>query len=396
MSLRRSRRGFTLAELMIGLTIFGVVMSSAVGFLVAQSKGFRALSTRSAAVQSGRFGRDVLRQEIRTAGTNATEEQPMVVYANDSVIAFNSDLTTNRADSIRYTGAVYVDLYAVDAEISALTLARALTIPGSSPGFSYPMQDYSQSSVVNINSDAELIIFRFIADTSIGASGTFMITRQVNDKPPETVATGLSRSQTLPFFRYWYNPAKFGASSPNINTVPRTWLPLSKSVAKRGVTPDTGTAVSMRIDALRAIEVTYEATPAKGGTREVVRYMIPMPNLAAARQSRACGRPPIMPTATSVTWRSDSNFVQVTWPKATDDGAGENDAIRYVLWRQQNGASTWGDPITTVGVAAGTSYRYDDASVTRGLGIGYKYALSVQDCTPNVSSMAVSAQVTVP
>ena len=75
------------------------MLTASVGFLVAQSKGFRVLADRSAGVQNGRFGRDILRQEVRTAGTNVTEEQPTIVYAGSDVFAFNSDLTTNRADS---------------------------------------------------------------------------------------------------------------------------------------------------------------------------------------------------------------------------------------------------------------------------------------------------------
>lgn len=92
----RARDGFTLVELMIAMALFSIVLTAAVGFLVAQSKGFRVLANRSAGVQNGRFGRDILRQEIRTAGTNVTEEQPTLVYASSTVFAFNSDLTTNR------------------------------------------------------------------------------------------------------------------------------------------------------------------------------------------------------------------------------------------------------------------------------------------------------------
>jgi prepilin-type N-terminal cleavage/methylation domain-containing protein len=395
-SSRPSRVGFTLAELMIAMAVFGIVLASATGFLVAQSKAFRTLANKAAAVQNGRFGRDVLRQEIRTAGTNVTEEQPAAVFANDSAFAFNADLTTNRQDSVRYTGAVYVDPYATDAEVTALTVGRAIAIPGSNPAFTYPQQSYSQSSTIFINSDAELVSYRFAADTTTGASGTFVLYRQVNDKAPEIVASGLRKTPGKAFFRYWYDPAKFGATSPNIDTVPRSWLPLAKSVAKRGVIPDTGTATSMRIDALRAVEITYEVTPARGSSREVVRYMIPMPNLANARQSRACGRVPITPATPALQWRTDSNAVMVTWARATDDGSAEKDAIRYVLWRQLNGATTWGEPITTVGVAASGSYAYKDAGVDRGTGKVYKYALAVQDCTPNLSGLAITSTVTVP
>ncbi len=390
----RSRAGFTLVELMIAMALFSIVLASAVGFLVAQSQGFRVLADRSASVQNGRFGRDVLRQEIRTAGTNVTEEQPTIVFANDEIFAFNSDLTTNRRDSIRLTGAVYVDPYASDDEVTALTQARAVSLEGT--GFTYPLQNYSQAAGMFVNSDAELIVFRFSPDTTTGASGTFVLSRQVNDKEPEVVASGLRRSPNRPFFRYWYDPARFGASNPNIDTIPRGWLPLAKTVAKRGVAPDTGTAMTMRIDALRAVEVTYEVTPTRGSARDVVRYMIPMPNVANARQSRACGRVPLAPTAPAVQWRNDSSAVLLAWGRATDDGNGEQDAIRYVIWRRQNGVATWGDPIATVGVDATGAYAYKDAAVTRGAGLSYSYALAVQDCTPNLSSLATSGSVIVP
>lgn len=390
----RSRRGFTLAELMIAMALFAVVLTASVGFLVAQSKGFRVLADRSAGVQNGRFGRDILRQELRTAGTNVTEEQPTIVYAGPDVFAFNSDLTTNRADSIRLTGAVYVDPFASDAEVTALTTSRSITVPGTS--FAYPLQDYSQTAGVFINSDAELITYRFALDTTTGSGGTYALYRQVNDKPAEVVASGLRKSSSKPFFKYWYDPAKFGATNPNMDSVPSAWLPLIKNVAKRGVVPDTGIATTTRIDALRAVEVVYEATPPRGTTKDVVRYMIPLPNIANARQSRACGRVPLTPAAPSLQWRTDSNAVMVTWARATDDGTGEQDAIRYVLWRKLSTVTTWGEPITTLGVAATGSYAYKDASVQKGSGKIYSYALAVQDCTPNLSTLATSGSVTVP
>ncbi len=392
-----ARPGFTLAELMIAMAVFSVVIASATGFLVAQSKAFRILANKAAAVQNGRFGRDVLRQEIRTAGTNVTEEQPAAVYASDSAFAFNADLTTNRRDSIRYTSAVYVDPYATDAEVTAITTSTPVTVPGSSPAFTYPLANYSQNAQMFINSDAEFVSYRFAKDTTTGApANTYVLYRQVNSKAPEIVASGISRSQTKPFFRFWYDPSKFGSATPNLDTVPRAWLPLAKTVAKRGVTPDTGIATTTRIDALRAVEVTYEVTPPQGGNRQVVRYMIPMPNLANPRQSRACGRTPVTPQTPTATWNVDSNAVMLTWARATDDGSGEKDAIRYVIWRQLNGAASWGSPISTVGVAASGSYAYKDASVVKGASTVYKYAIALQDCTPNLSGIALSSTVTVP
>lgn len=389
-----SRRGFTLIELLISLVLFGVVIGGAISFMVSQSKGLRLLSNRSTAVQNGRFGRDLLRQELRTAGTNVTEEQPIVVLANDSAFAFNADLTTNRRDSVALTGAVYVDPFASAAEVTALTLDNQVTVRGSNPALRYPLQSYSQSAALFINSDAEFITFWFAPDSSDG-SRTYALWRRVNGATPELVATGLTRNRNTPFFRYYYDASLFTTTSTGLDSVPRAWLPLTKSVARRGVDSDTGTAVSRRIDALRAVEVTYEATPPKGDAREVVRYMVPLPNVANARQSRACGRPPLLPSTPVVVWRSDSQFVQITVPRATDDGAGERDVIRYVLWRQLVGAATWGEPISTVAATQAASYQVrDNGHAVRPA--SYRYALAVQDCTPNVSGLAISAPVVVP
>jgi prepilin-type N-terminal cleavage/methylation domain-containing protein len=389
-----TRRGMTLIEVLISITIFGVVFGGAISFIVAQSRGFRQLADRNNAVQSGRFGRDLLRTELRTAGTNVTDVQPILVLANDSAFAFNADLTTTNKDSVALTGAVYVDPYAPAGTITAIRTSNAITVPGSNPGLTYPQQDYSQSSAIFINSDAELLSYWFAPDTSAG-TGSYALWRRVNNGTAELIATGIKKSTGNPFFRFYYDPAKFGALNPSLDTVPRNWLPLTKSVAQRGVGADTGIATTTRIDALRAVEVNYEVTPARGGTRETVRYMVPLPNVANARQSRACGRPPLTPSAPSVVWRSDSSFVQLTITKAVDDGAGERDAVRYVVWRQLSGASSWGDPITTIAATQAATYTIRDTGWPTRPGT-YRYALAVQDCTPNVSGIAISSTVSVP
>lgn len=390
----RTRRGFSLVELLIAMVVFGVVMTGAFSFLLAQSRGFRKLSSRSAQVQNGRFGSDIMRTELRTAGTNTADEQPVVVYANDSTFAFNSDLTTNRLDSAEFTGAVYVDTYASNAEVNAISLANQLVIPGSS-GFAYPLADYT--SVAGTSGEAELVIFRFTRDTTSTNSSDMMLLRQVNNRPPEIIATGLRKSPNVPFFRYWYDPTKYVSLATDLDTVPRSWLPLTKPVARKGILPDTGTAVSARIDAVRAVEVTYEAVEPASGVRQTTRYTVPLPNTVWGRQGRACGRVPLTPTSPSVAWNVDSLAVLVQFTNAVDDGAGELDAVRYVLWRRLNGTTQWGEPLATISTISGTTtYRYKDAGVDRGLGRQYQYALAVQDCTPNLSALATSSTVTVP
>jgi prepilin-type N-terminal cleavage/methylation domain-containing protein len=369
------RGGFSLAELLIAVAMFGIITTAAVTFLLKQSSGMRALALRSAQVQNARFGRDVLRQELRTVGTNITEAQPMVVLANDSTFAFNADLLTNRVDSSRFTGAVYVDPYAPSAEANALTPGGAITIPGSNPAVTYPLAWYTQ--VPGTPGDAELITFRFVVDTSVAGGAEYLLLRQVNAQAPQVVASGLRKAGTTPFFRYWYDPSRFNSALTSLDTVPRGWLPLAKTVA------------------LRAVEVTYETMAPVAGRRDVVRYTVPLPNTVMPRQSRACGRPPVAPTAVTGVWNADSGAVLVSWPQAADDGAGEQDAVRYVLWRKAVADATWPEPLATVSVSGGaTTYRYTDTGAPRGETV--QYAVAVQDCTPNLSGMATSAGVLVP
>lgn len=389
----RARRGASLVELLVTMVIFGIVMAAAFGFLLVQTRGYRTVATRTEQVQNARFGHDILRQEIRTAGTNVVDAQPLAVYASDSVFAFNADLLTNLLDSTLFTGAIYVDPYASDAEASALTTEAPIVIPGST--FSYPLADYS--SVLGTIGEAETVVFFFTPDPEHDDPDAYQLMRQVNGNAPELVANGLRQVENTPFFRYWYDPSRYDVNASALMRVPEAWLPMAKSVPTRGTPPDTGTAASTRIDQLRAVEVTYEAASRSDGTREVIQYMIPMPNIGAERAVRACGRPPLPPSAPTAVWNADSAAVMLAWPNATDDGGGEDDTLRYVLWRRLAGATTWRNPIATVGAVAGTStYAYRDGGVEVGFNHLYQYVLAVQDCTPNLSTLSGVVGVTVP
>ena len=68
-----------------------------------------------------------------------------------------------------------------------------------------------------------------------------------------------------------------------------------------------------------------------------------------------------------------------------------------MLWRRFVGATTWGDPLVTLGSIGGTTtYYYKDAGVEVGLARSYQYGLAVQDCTPNLSTLSTSNTVVVP
>jgi prepilin-type N-terminal cleavage/methylation domain-containing protein len=391
-----ARAGFTLIELMVTLALFAVVMGVALNFFSSQSRSFRSMDESSALVQSMRFGRDLLRQEIRTAGTNVTDEQPLLVYASDSVLAFNADLTTNVEDSVRLTGAVYVDRFATPAAVGGMRLADATAIPGSAPSFTYPLMEYSQNLSAFINSDAETITFYFERDTTTADPNDFVLYRRANARPADVVIRGIYQSGTRPFFRYWFDPARFGVAGAPLDTVPRAWLPMAKSAAIRGVAPDTGSAPSARIDGVRTVEVNYEVSSSQNADARtsLINYMVPMPNTARPRLSRACGRPPIFGRPVTATLRSGPTGIELGWPAAVDEVAGEDDVIRYVIWRRVFGTTDWGTPINTIGVGGSGTYLWRDVALTSGT--RYEYAVAAQDCTPNISPLAQTPAVLVP
>jgi prepilin-type N-terminal cleavage/methylation domain-containing protein len=395
----RQRRGFTLIEMVVTLVLFGIVLKIAFDYFSSQGKSFRGMSEQSALVQSMRFGRDLLRQEIRTAGTNVTDVQPMVVYASDSVFAFNADLTTNVEDSVRLTGAVYVDRFAPAAAVSAMRMSAATAIPGSAPSFTYPLSDYSQNPSTFINSDAETIVFWFAPDTSTAATDDYALFRRTNTLAAEVILRGVKRNAGAPFFRYWYDPTKYLVASTPLDTVPSAWLPMSKTAVQRGILPDTGIAISARVDAIRAVEVNYEVVSSQNtGTArtKLVNYMVPMPNTARPRLSRACGRAPIFGNAVTAAWRTSGPGpagIELTWNSSIDQLSGEEDVIRYVVWRRIVGATSWGEPHVALGATTPT-YTWRDVSVMSGT--RYEYTVAAQDCTPTVSSTSASNAVLVP
>ena len=83
----------------------------------------------------------------------------------------------------------------------------------------------------------------------------------------------------------------------------------------------------------------------------------------------------------------------LTWPADGDEWGGEHDIMRYILWRRNVGAPTWGAPFASMPNGQVT-YTFVDLSVPDGTFV--EYAVSAQDCTPQFSNPTSSNQVTTP
>jgi prepilin-type N-terminal cleavage/methylation domain-containing protein len=384
----RSNKGFSLVELLVAMVVFVVVLGAAMSFLVAQSKTFRRGSDDMGVMQNMSFGADNLDGQLRTAGSETVDAQPVVVYASNNSFAFNTNYVSNDTLDIF---AVYFDPDAPAAEVEALKQANQISIPGSSPAWNYPSTDYSTTA--GTNSTAELITLYFTPDLETSRTDDYTLMRQVNNNAPEVlVRQVLPDSTNLPFFRYYLLRPPAANQMKQLTLVPTAELPLKHTFATHGDGADT-----TRIDSLRAVLVSYVITNGQSGTlerKQRISFNVPLPNMGM-KQLKICGSEPLYNGAFNAVYNAVSGKVRLTWTPAFDENLGEKDVVRYVIWRKKTTDLNWTDPLTSV-AAGQANYTYDDnQGFVPGAGIQYEYRLSAQDCSPKLSTQ-VSAFVTVP
>lgn len=372
----RDRRGMTLVELLAALLIMGFVTSAALAFVQQQERAFSAGTSRMEVLQNYRFAMELVERELRTVGAGTTEGQPFLVYADSTTLAFNADFATNDTEN---SFAVYQNPTAPIEEVGGLTTARSIRLPGTS--FSYPAVTYRDGVV---NSPAETIVFFFAPDTATAEEEDFVLFRQVNDLPPAVVARNLTRAEERPFFEY-QEVIEAAGSPPRSAWVPRTAAMRHEEAVHSGADDE-------RIDRVRAVRVSFSSTNGESGylrqSREVSRLVsVPDPRVA---RIRSCGDAPLSASSIAVDQVDGEPRITVSWSASPDDGGGEDDVVRYAIFRRRLTEAEWGEPYFSV--PAG-SLSYTDGSVFPDS--TYLYAVAAQDCTPSMSRLVESGTVKV-
>ncbi len=382
------RRGMTLLEMMMALTVFTLVMTSAMAFVRAQAKGFTVGADRMAVVQNMRYAADVWGKDLRTVGSNVPDQQPFLIYAGANVVAFNADYTTNVADD---PFAVYYDPDAPNGLVTALDKPDRNVISGGT-GFYYPDTTY-KNPYSGTSSPAETITFFFALDTTTARTDDYVLYRQVNFGTSSVVARNLLQTPGKNFFQYYKLVTPANAPQKN-DTIPAASLPLRHTIPIHLAPTDTGPVA--KIDSIRGARLSFTATNGLTGTSERTRAitrLVWMPNAGLANK-KTCGDEPIFGsgayTVAPIMVGSDHGM-QMTWAPATDENAGEKDVARYVIWRKVNGTVDWGDPYESV-PAGLANYVYQDMVVDSA--VTYVYGLAAQDCSPRLSALRQSAAVT--
>lgn len=371
-----TRRGFTLMELLISISLMTAAIGIAIPFFLAQSRSLEAQSGRLDAQLNINFGLDAIDRDLRVAGVGITQRQPLLVQAAANAITFNADLTSTLAGDY---SAVYYDPDAPAGEVSMLFPVNKVTLPNSS--WLYP--DSAYWAGVGVPSNAETISYYTEPDSQ--APGLYRLMRRVNDAPPRVMARGIKAVAGEPWFRYF-----------KLNTLGALVEISSGSLPKRHVpgwhgSPADTTQMAL-VDSIVLVRVKFTAVyrdprfpDANRAEERTVRIM----NAGLIRSS-TCGDAPLAASGL-VGIANATPKVTLTWTGSIDEATGEKDVERYAIYRRALGAVVFDEPIATIAAGAPS---YVDTDVKPGE--VWVYGVAAQDCTPALSSMVISPAIVIP
>lgn len=382
----RNRRGFTLIEMLISVMIFLLISGVAVQFMRRQSGLVARETTRMDALQNAQFAASQLERELREAGAGVLDIQPMLVQIDSQAITFNANMVSIDSGDVR---AVYQMRDADPDAVRGLRSTEAITLPNSSPAVSYPDTTYAMSGVTT---NAETISYWLRPDSSSSIPKRYVLFRRVNALAPTLVARGIVKDSrdSVPMLTY-FTADSLGA----LVAVARNKLPIIHTKV-HGTAADTGRRAltdSIRVVRVHFLTAARDPRTGKDALRTVEAYVRLMNS--GLLQHSSCGQPPYGAsgvTATSSTAGAVVKRVTLTWTRSSDDGGGEKDIQRYAIYRRSSTAATFGDPFASI-PASSSGYSFNDGQVIPDS--TYVYGVVAQDCTPLLSSMAVSSPVTV-
>jgi hypothetical protein len=376
----RAREGFTLSELLLGLTLTVLVFASAVPFFKVQTRSVQADMGRADALLTARFAQNTLDRELRNIGiavepmNNALgipRNQPKIVQAHSFAVTFNSNLVTVDTGDV---SAVHYDPNVTSGLTTAMS-AGAVVLPLS--GVTYPDYTYRKSN--GALSGAETISLWASPDSSTAIPNDLVMFRRVNDGPIVVVTRGIELPSGQPLFRYTRVDTLGAQVNIPTGSLPIYWTnPIS--------------------DSIRTVEVTVRSVfhdwNLAGDTTSYLRTVqskTRLMNMGLVGR-RTCGDVPLDPGAVTAVYSNPGTpKVTITWTPSIDENTGEKDVERYVIYRDTLLVG-YTDPIDLVGKGV---VQYEDF-VLPGPGTTVRYGVAAQDCSPSEGNVVSAPLVVIP
>lgn len=385
-----NRRGLTLVELLISMTVLGIIMAAAVGYFRQQLAQLSMTAGRSTALQTAEFVGNAIDRDLRVAGSGVLQTQPMIVYADAQAITFNADLVSNLPGDM---AAVSTDSDVDAAATGGLT--QTITLPGS--GGSYPLSTYTTPA--GVASPAQTISYYITADPNSTLANAALMMRRVNNDTAQVVADGLIVPPGAVVFSYLIkdtlNNNVLDSVGSALSTMSAHTVPLVH-VAVHGSATDTG--ASGVIDFIRVVNVHlvsryHDARHNRDVMDTVVRSIRPLN--AGLINNPSCGLQPIPVASITATVTTVGTITTTTlaFPASADQTGGQHSVDRYLVFRRRSD-SAFANPFTTM-PAITTTYTVTDASMPA-VAHAYYYGVVAQDCSPTNSAMTTSNVVTLP
>jgi prepilin-type N-terminal cleavage/methylation domain-containing protein len=388
--------GFTLIELMIVMVMLSLVMGATISAFLSQTRSFRMGGERMDQFQNMRYAIGTIDRVLRTAGAGVANQQPMLIYGGNDVVAFNTNYTHNLVDNC----AVNVNLDAPVGSFEILPLASAYTLPNTA--FNYPAMTYTSASCL-----AETIVFYLRPDSSTVADvNDFVLMQRMNAMPAELVANNIFAYPGRPFFQYFVHPTTMlvPPAARDSNVIAGVAgsgivLPIIHSVAVHGAAADSAgdPSNSFLADSVKAVRINVRTSNGLAGAAQRFRDIsttVALPNNGLV-QLKTCGGPPMLAGALTAVPNliGDPPAVTLTWPASFDEAAGQTDVTQYNIYRRLLAEPSFGSALLTIPAGQPSPYILEDNGVTAGL--DYVYAVGAQDCTPAESVTLISVPLPV-
>lgn len=362
------RRGFTVVEIIVAMSLTLAVFAITMPFLRTQTRALGAAAGRLDADQIARYALRAIDADLRQAA--ADEGQPLLVLAGPMAIAFNANLlAADTADA----GARDIETGAATTLTESWRLTDAAVLPRTARA--YPDQDHfaPDGGISHI----ETISYFLHPDTISGRSDLYVLYRRVNARDSVALVRAVHVPADSAFFSY-ERPVGGVLTRIAAARLPLYW--------------DSTAIDSIRSVGIRAAGYFRERLTGDETIRTVY-WTTSLPN-APGRTGSPCGNAPDAPDWLNVNVRTNSvpYRVEVEWDASDDDAGGEEDVQRYVLqWREDGGSDPW-TPIATVPATQDGSYTWHHAP---GRVVGsHEYGVRAIDCggvgSPRETSGAVS------